>query len=381
MSNQSCCWSCNVKLTAENSSSEHIILNACGGSLKSRKLLCKRCNKSFGEKYDAELAEQVNPIANYLMIKRDRDRPQPIVGKLESDGTEYKILHNGKLVKSKPEVKIERNGEKINIRVSASSDSQFNDVINGLIKKFPMLKREDILAGAKRGKYFMDEPISSELSVGGPGPFRSLAKTAINYYIYKGGDSLAIKDFIPFLLNESEPHRVWHYYPETMPYEPMEKEITHVILIHGKPEEKILYAYVELFSYIKVLIFLSDNYDGPAFRESYVFDPVNRINIEVNVNLDLNREILLNYFNNKLTVPISKINNNINRVWAIADDIQTSYHLNKQIKEAVLANLKNVPLGTIMTEELCNELFSKVITDVLPFVEHQNKRREPRVKH
>jgi hypothetical protein len=92
------CWCCDAALTVANYSNEHILLNACGGRLKSKWLLCKDCNSLFGNKFDHELATQVNDIMNYLMIKRDRKSPQPIIGKLDADGAEYKQLANGDLM-------------------------------------------------------------------------------------------------------------------------------------------------------------------------------------------------------------------------------------------------------------------------------------------
>ncbi len=65
------CYICDSALTKENQTFEHIILNAAGGRLKSKDLLCKNCNSSFGENIDSVLAEQLNYLANMLMIKRE----------------------------------------------------------------------------------------------------------------------------------------------------------------------------------------------------------------------------------------------------------------------------------------------------------------------
>lgn len=42
------CYLCGVLLDKSNSSVEHIIPNALGGNLKSRQLLCKKCNSDIG---------------------------------------------------------------------------------------------------------------------------------------------------------------------------------------------------------------------------------------------------------------------------------------------------------------------------------------------
>lgn len=41
-------------------SEEHIIPNAIGGKLKSKELICKKCNSKLGHSMDKELAEQLD---------------------------------------------------------------------------------------------------------------------------------------------------------------------------------------------------------------------------------------------------------------------------------------------------------------------------------
>ena len=48
------CFVCGTVLTEENSSDEHILLNALGGHIHSKKLLCKRCNSVLGTTSDEE---------------------------------------------------------------------------------------------------------------------------------------------------------------------------------------------------------------------------------------------------------------------------------------------------------------------------------------
>jgi len=74
------CYVCEVEITSENETEEHILLNAIGGKLKSKKLICKSCNSEFGSEIDDTLARQLNPIANLLDIKRDRGNPQNVKG-------------------------------------------------------------------------------------------------------------------------------------------------------------------------------------------------------------------------------------------------------------------------------------------------------------
>ena len=50
------CYVCGVELTEDNKTEEHII-NAIGGVLKSKNLICKQCNSDFGDEIDSFLAK------------------------------------------------------------------------------------------------------------------------------------------------------------------------------------------------------------------------------------------------------------------------------------------------------------------------------------
>lgn len=66
------CYICGEELTKDNTSAEHIIPNAIGGKLKSKDLICKKCNNKLGHNTDNELAKQLEFFTNFLNINRER---------------------------------------------------------------------------------------------------------------------------------------------------------------------------------------------------------------------------------------------------------------------------------------------------------------------
>src|SRR5580693_8848972 len=66
------CALCNTPLTASNDSAEHVIANAIGGIWAIRGFICKPCNDTTGQNWDAELAAQLNGLCHFFAIKRDR---------------------------------------------------------------------------------------------------------------------------------------------------------------------------------------------------------------------------------------------------------------------------------------------------------------------
>src|SRR5690348_12113276 len=109
------CYVCNTYLTQENETEEHIILNAIGGKLKSKKLICKGCNSKFGSNIDDKLAQQLNTVSNLLNVKRDRGKPQNVKGKYQNK--EIIIEPGGRMKLARPYID---KGEKV-IHIEAST--------------------------------------------------------------------------------------------------------------------------------------------------------------------------------------------------------------------------------------------------------------------
>ena len=106
----SCCYCCLDELTSGNYSVEHIILNACGGKLKSGNLLCRSYNTDLS-RYDASLAKQTNTLAHLLHIRGDRNDPPGIKWKIGATEDEVIIPFEGHMKMAKPKISINKDGQ------------------------------------------------------------------------------------------------------------------------------------------------------------------------------------------------------------------------------------------------------------------------------
>lgn len=66
------CALCDVLLTPESNSREHLLPNGIGGQKTVRNVFCKACNNRTGSAWDADLTKQFNPLNLLFAIKRDR---------------------------------------------------------------------------------------------------------------------------------------------------------------------------------------------------------------------------------------------------------------------------------------------------------------------
>src|SRR6187455_2370107 len=98
------CYNCTDEITSTNQSDEHIIPNSIGGRLKSKKLLCEKCNKGFGKTIDAEFSKQLDVLAAFFTVKRNRQKNFVIKNAKTNSGDKYHLLDGRKPMPIKPTI-------------------------------------------------------------------------------------------------------------------------------------------------------------------------------------------------------------------------------------------------------------------------------------
>lgn len=259
------CYICGNEI--KEKSVEHIILNCIGGKLKSNKLLCRKCNSDFGSEIDRHLCEEMKVISNLLNIKREKGNPPKIEG-IGSDGEEYSI-DPGLKPHLKAPVKRTSNG----YIISADID-HFTSLLKNMAKKNPNIDYEEILNNSKEGRNFIDKMHINFSFDDENKTLRAICKMAVNYYLHTNGTKEYIQHLIPYIIGTEDRECVWFYCAaKDEIYYPKEKqEVLHSIILNGNNEEKVLYAYIELFSTFGFIVLLNSNYNGINFSESYFFN-------------------------------------------------------------------------------------------------------------
>lgn len=278
------CYLCDEPLTDKNTSEEHILLNSIGGRLKSPALLCSECNSKFGKEADAALSNQLALFTNLLQIKREKNSSPRITGLKSKSGTEYHIV-DGKHILAKPEVMVKKSLGRIDYSISARNEEEMTLLLNNFKKKHPELDVEEALKIAKREEYYHNEPVSHSVTVGGELAFKSITKTAVNYYILCRKETDQVRHLFEYLKGNEHLEIAYHWYPEIHPHQKDKKEVVHTVSLFGDSDTKTLHCYVNFFSCFSYLVKLSENYTGESFTETYMYDVVNNIQLIKKVNL------------------------------------------------------------------------------------------------
>jgi len=367
------CYVCDKDITPETETDEHIIINAAGGRLKSKKLICVTCNSRFGQEIDSVLAKQLNSLANMLMIKRHRGEPQPILGDKESTGEQYLLEVGGKPRLSKPIVTKRTEAEKTSISVRARSEKELREILKGIAKKHPHFDVEEAMKSATWRNEYFSEPISVDTEVGGKEVFRAVCKCATNFFIYLNGDVLQIKHLIPFIEGLEERDIVWMHYQDDL-YELNSNECFHLIHLIGKEKEGILYCYVDYFNTYKYLVLLNDNYKGVEINQSYCFDLINVVPIERTSKIDYDKQTLLKFFTHKDSKPFERVKKSFDHSLAIGIKRQDEFQRGQILERAIQNSLGKYPEGTNITEQMLDEVINEIAETIVPYLLKEPKQ-------
>ena len=88
------CIFCSTALDAVTKP-EHVLLNAFGGRLTTRKVICSECNNDFGGTIDKEFAEEASVIRNMLQMPSGKGRPAPSLNGVNADDLKINMRGDG----------------------------------------------------------------------------------------------------------------------------------------------------------------------------------------------------------------------------------------------------------------------------------------------
>lgn len=266
----STCYICDTSLESNNRSFEHIIPNSIGGIAGSYNLLCRNCNSQFGLEIEGDFAKSLNPICALLQIKRSRNDIPHIKNVTDKDGNIYHLERGRKPVKIKPEIKKQNNSYSI----SARNWKEAAHIIQKLKTKEPSLDTENWEQRLVETKKRLREPLHFEFKIGGTKFFRTVAKIAVNAYLFLGGDKKYITTTVEYIKGLTEdPTDFIHYHIEVEPVMELDLfEVCHCVYIKGDNKSKILFVYIELFNGPSFVVKLSDHFEEENFEKTYLID-------------------------------------------------------------------------------------------------------------
>lgn len=373
------CYNCSAPLIGDSLSDEHILPQSIGGRLKSKALLCRKCNNTFGNTIDKSIETCYESLIALLALDRQRSEGLPVIKHLSTaNGTLYNLINGRDPVEVKPPVTKSEEGYQINAR----DEEQFRTILKGFKKRFPKLDVEAVIQAATRETYYLGEPLHFNFKLGGEGMLRAVGKIALNYYIHSHGYSPDLNEIIQVIKGVAPLQKYIHQYPTPSTYVLAPNEVSHTIYLKGDPKRKILYGWVNLFCFSGFIVNLSDQYSGPYFEETFCYDVLQKQVQQKQISIDYEGQIAfvmkiadqaqLQNFN---STSQASLKNGINRILAIADDIQYRKGISEILVNALNSVVKERQ-ATVFTEEVLNATIERFSTQVAPFIANHLSKRQ-----
>jgi hypothetical protein len=285
------CALCEKPFSIVGDSDEHIIPNSIGGRRKIRSFICTGCNCRAGETWDAEIWRQFCLIASMHGIERERG-DIPAIPVRTAAGKQLKLLPDGSLTLRKiifEKVPHSQGGGSV-INAAVRTMEEAKSMAKSVAANYPSVNVQEVLSKVRSNSEFLDSPLTFSASFGGPLGGRSMVKTAIAMALAAGIRPSACDLALPYLLNENSGAPYGLFYARDLVSERPASYTPHIVSVYGDPRSGYLWGYVEYFGLARIVVPLSERYDGRAISSTYAFNPANGKEIAIGVDLSFSDE-------------------------------------------------------------------------------------------
>lgn len=285
------CALCNCLLTEDNKTKEHIIPNSIGGRRKVTYFICNKCNNEKGRVWDAELSNQLEFIALFFRIKRERGEP-PKRNVTLTSGEDVTLLPNGNMTLQRPSfTPIETdNKNELQFHVVGRDIREAKKIVKDFKKKHPNLKEQNISVTESFRYPSGYIPFSCEF--GGENAGRSFVKTFLAQLSASRVDIHQCELALDYLNSDGEP-AYGFYYSSDLVTNRVSGLPFHCVSVASIPDEKMIVGYLELFGFIRIVSCLSSNYSGGEFQYTYAVNPLNSLELDLQIDLSgLTRQLI-----------------------------------------------------------------------------------------
>jgi hypothetical protein len=277
----------------EDNSKEHIILNALGGRKKIKGFLCNSCNNKTGSNWDSFLAESLKDLSLYFCITREKGTDKLYKYFKTTNGKEVLLRGDGSFAmptKHNPLSPDQSTGE---FSIEARDKKDAKQVLQNLKKKYPKLDIESCLHNIVHAKTpFQENIIFSIENFGCDKAGRSLVKSALGLVFDAGICPTVCEKAIKYLKSEDDNTEIcWNYYYEKdLLINRPTNEIFHHVAVQGVPATGQLLGYIEFYSTIRIVVCLSNMYQGEEFHNSYSINPITSEKLDIKTDINFSRE-------------------------------------------------------------------------------------------
>jgi hypothetical protein len=266
------CVLCGDPILPEVDSAEHLINRAIGGRLKIKGVLCRECNSNSGGAWDAELAEQLSFLSVFFGIKPQKKDPPSVVVRTTA-GEELIYRPDGSFRPRKTKQSVTPTEGGVQISLTAGSIDELRRQLNGYKRRYPNIDVEAALKTAITSRSPPQGAVLSTWEFGGRKAGRSIVKSAVTAVRAAGVSTTKCDRALSYLRDEEAIAPFSFYDKEDLVVGRPKGVPIHCVAVSGDPVSGMLLGYVEYFGFRRMILCLSQTYDGPPVEYVYGIDP------------------------------------------------------------------------------------------------------------
>lgn len=375
------CALCDVAITDDNDSKEHLIPNAIGGRKKIKGFICRDCNNSSGDDWESELAKQLNPLSLFFSISRERgDVPSQVFE--TTGGDKLKLNVDGCMDIEKPiySEKPLESGAGVQIQIRARSIPEAKRMLQGVKRKYPQVDLNELLDNAKSQSTYCSDMLNFNFSFGGHEAGRSIVKSALALAVSSGIPAESCIEAMSYLKNEESEACFGYFYESDLIKNRPEGIPLHCVSIKGCRETQRVIGYVEYFGVQRVVLCLADSYEGEEISSTYSINPITGEELNLVVELNLSSSEIREAYDYK-KIPRGSVEDAFGKV--IPAGMKASFEKEKDrvLNNAVKYAFENCGAkeGEMLMPEHVNKLTGLMMEKLEPFIVHkfsQSRKRK-----
>ena len=279
------CALCKGPSVGEQHSQEHIIAAAMGGRRTVSGFICRTCNSNKGSTWDAALAQDLEDLARILNVSRERGpvRPKTVY---TSGGLPVRVLPGNRIERAHPTVEESTDGNRTSVHIAASSVEELREIAQTFIGRRKLNQDVDkLVEGVSEHSEYLDEALEHTIGTGGNEGDKSSVKSALALLYDAQVNPSVAHIAVNYFADPEEVHCIFPYYKSDIVSPRIPSMPLNCVYVKGEPDTSSLIGYVEIFGFLRRVMWLSRTYDGEGFEHCYAFDPIDGTEQKISVNL------------------------------------------------------------------------------------------------
>lgn len=369
------CWLCPNVLEGENRTCEHVIPSAIGGRKEVSDFICRDCNSKRGTKWDAEVAKQFLWFSSAAAVKRGRGGTHPDFRVQTAIGERLKLRADTMLVPDGHEILVDELGDVIKIAIRTNDLKTAENLIKKVAREYPAFDVEKATREISTVDSYLDQPLAMSFRYGGPDAGRSMVKSCLALLSDVGVVPDACSRALTYL-NDPRPdaiHPFCFFFDADLVVNRPTEHLFHCVSVVGQPHEWRILGYVEFFNFARILVHISDDYEGEAFQATYAIDPVTAQDLDLEVDFGRIHGRLDDIFLMQNEPPPMFLEA-LQRTGSIVSTLSSDRVRSMAVSKAATDALKTIgldPLSEDVPVELKEKWMHHFLNNLRPYIESQ----------